>query len=86
MQPVPGEKENGKKERLILLVPDSLGAFPKSREDGDSGLEMRCGELESIGPAPLSDDVELCLFYENVGNKSASRVRELLQVNKQDLC
>lgn len=24
---------------------------------------MRCGELESIGPAPLSDDVELCLSF-----------------------
>lgn len=24
---------------------------------------MRCGELESIGPAPLSDNVELCLSF-----------------------
>lgn len=72
MQPGPGEEEDGnyeiliylatgfKKTRLILLVPDSHEAL---REDGDSGLEMRCGELESIGPAPLSDDAELCLSF-----------------------
>lgn len=98
MQPVPVRKklETMKSYFIQLQVlkrhdsfywyPIHTKPFPTLREDGDSGLEMRCGELESIGPAPLSDDAELCLSFTRTWEVKVLPEWENSCRNKQDLC